>query len=542
LAQDEAFKSAMAEVMGCGDAVSAGRIVAVEKALRPIWEVLPKNRYSGVEWRLLRFVVHRYFMKQYSLLVRGLEPSRIVNASHSGISDVLGGLYATPSKDKARRIEAVVEGKGAAKGFSLGDAALLVATIEQLIANQESGLLERAYNYNRKATMGNLDHADLASVIETYMVMWMMNDNMADAVELLKDPKLVAEAIPHWDDISNFANGMVKNLEFTREHSALPGHARAAITHEYSFDDARDVVGSITRSFASFWETECQRIKATLVDLDKDGTGRVHTADFYGSNQGGEWRFGESEAYLRELGALDESSPSGGKYIIIPNYLQGASNCIVTTDSYLVCCVNECEDIMNEIEQVVGAPIASPEVLAPLVGNMTNWDDDAPQLDQGMRDQLQHIAEIHGGRVPLHGRLFAQWLHFVFPRECPFPHKAGDASTVTPVEFGDEYIASEEDVTSHAAIQLPRNDSGARTDDAAPWMSRWSEDEELIADYSAHLGGGPNEIVRRLSAVCGVSSLIVVFWAMWLKMHDESKCSYTAPGVASSFRQKSHFV
>merc|ERR1719456_170289 len=155
--------------------------------------------------------------------------------------------------------------------------------------------------------------------------------------------------------------------------------------HAYSFKDAQEVVGSITKGFASFWETECQNIKASLVTLDKDGTGRVTLSDFYGANTDGEWRFGESENYLRELGALDESSSLRGKQVIIPNYLHGANNCIVSTSNYLVCCVNECEDTMNDIEAAVGGPVASPETILPLVGNMTNWDDDGPEFDEAMQ-------------------------------------------------------------------------------------------------------------------------------------------------------------
>ena len=197
---------------------------------------------------------------------------------------------------------------------------------------------------------------------------------------------------------------------------------------------------------------------------------------------------------------------------------------------------------MNEIEDAVGAPVASPEILAPIVGNMTNWDDDAPQLDQDMRSQLQHIAHIHGGRVPLHGRLFAQWLHYVFPRECPFPHKTGYSSSVTPSQFGDEYIATEEHVMAYAAMKSDVNVSN----DATPWMSQWSEDEELIADYSAHLGRS-SEVVRRIASACGASSLIVLIWAMWLKTNggsDGSSCSF-AEGVSfvtSPDAHKTHFV
>ena len=81
--------------------------------------------------------------------------------------------------------------------------------------------------------------------------------------------------------------------------------------------------------------------------MDKTGTGRISLADFYGANVDGEWRYAESEAYLREIGAFDESPGFGGKNIIIPNYLPGNSNCIVSSSNYYMCCANEYEDIMS---------------------------------------------------------------------------------------------------------------------------------------------------------------------------------------------------
>merc|ERR1719162_1234969 len=114
----------------------------------------------------------------------------------------------------------------------------------------------------------------------------------------------------------------------------------------------------MTKSFGSFWSNECRTVKDALVKLDKSATGRVSLSDFYGANMEGEWHFGESEAYLRELGALDESR---GKHVIIPNYVQGASNCVVGTAHYLVCCVSECEDYLNQIEDAVEASVAEPQ-------------------------------------------------------------------------------------------------------------------------------------------------------------------------------------
>ena len=66
--------------------------------------------------------------------------------------------------------------------------------------------------------------------------------------------------------------------------------------------------------------------------------------------------------YLRELGALDESSSSDPR-VMIPNYLISQTNCIASSDYYSVCCIDECESLMGKIELAVGAPKASPDSL-----------------------------------------------------------------------------------------------------------------------------------------------------------------------------------
>merc|ERR1719394_1482016 len=159
------------------------------------------------------------------------------------------------------------------------------------------------------------------------------------------------------------------------------------MTQRYSFEDAQEAVTSITKTFASFWENECQSIKASLLTMDKSTTGRVLLSDFYAAKAAGEWRFAESEDYLRELGALDETSRYAKK-VIMPNYLQGPNNCLVTNEHYFVCCVNECETVLADIEEAVGSPVASPsEILRPLE-NLTSFDDEPLRLKGMLTTQL----------------------------------------------------------------------------------------------------------------------------------------------------------
>ncbi|CAK0804646.1 unnamed protein product, partial [Prorocentrum cordatum] len=222
--------------------------------------------------------------------------------------------------------------------------------------------------------------------------------------------------------------------------------------------------------------------------------GRVPLAKFYGTGLDADWRFAESEAYLRDLGALDETSSWRGKQVIIANYIQAASNCIVSTSHYLVCCANDCESLLGEVEAGIGQPVGTPDEILLLIGNMTSQvtldDDDAPHLTASLRAQLEEIASAHGGQVPIHGRLFAQWLHYAFPRTCPFPHKAGSVSAQTPTEFGDGHAVSSRDMQEHGFTPQAPVDK-----EDLEWMSQWSSEEELIADYKGLTDCGARRLI-----------------------------------------------
>merc|ERR1719265_1672134 len=330
------------------------------------------------------------------------------------------------------------------------------------------------------------------------LVNWMVGDDPEAVRALLRNQTLREKYIPHWNGLVEFAEGQAKALEFQRQQApeerqriGISSATKNALSMQFSFDEVQEVVGSITKTFASFWESECQSMKSGLLDMDAHATGRVPLSKFYGTALDSEWRLGESEEYLREMGVLDETSSWKGKQVIIPNYMQAASNCIVATQHYLVCCINECESLLTEIEMRIAAPTATPSEILAIVQNMTSpvsEDDDAPlRLDKSLTSQLEQVALSTGGKVPLHGRLFAQWLHYVFPRECPFPHKTGVVSSATPSEYGESHIATTEDMRQYAADATSLDIPESLGKDELQWMSQWSEDEELTLDYSLEL-------------------------------------------------------
>ena len=78
--------------------------------------------------------------------------------------------------------------------------------------------------------------------------------------------------------------------------------------------------------------------------------------DFYKTSiDDNTFEFQESEEYLRDLGALDGTDPSHPS-VIIPNYIQSASNCIASESLYSLCCLNECEQLMSHLEREIDAP------------------------------------------------------------------------------------------------------------------------------------------------------------------------------------------
>jgi len=227
---------------------------------------------------------------------------------------------------------------------------------------------------------------------------------------------------------------------------------------------------------------------------ESDGSGRVRLGDFY---SGQSFHFSESVDYLRQLGALDESNKANLR-VIIPNYLNAPSNCIASSAYYGVCCIDECEEIVSQLERKLQAPTASPAEVAAILP-MQLGDLQSPSvagnrtLSKAILDKLQELAEHHGGRVPIHGRLFAQWLHVVYPRECPYPHVSGTIQPKTGKEWkasGKSVKARQEEKQQYIEVasrlkEGPRQQSATEADDLCNAM--WTMEEELVDEHAHRL-------------------------------------------------------
>jgi len=473
------LERAMADALGHGHGVEHSRLLQIRGYLSTLFQSLPKNSHGRIERSMVRYALHRYFAERYGITVKGLEPTKFKHTSqgHVGAQILLDNVPAYA--------EAVLEGRFANHGFGLEDSVVMAASLEQLVLGSGTWALQKAYNLQNFTTSASLPRESFEELLNAYVLQWLVGDAADIDSEEFRNTSnraLIEESVPQWIQIRDFARGEVDRLEHERQN----GNPFVSET-QYNLKDAQNVVRSITAGFGHWWEPTCQEIKGNLLaEQDASNAGRVRLSAFYRRNiQKGEWRFGESEAYLRELGVLDDTSSWRGPQVIIPNYMQSSSNCIITSTYYHVCCINECEALLKQVEDGIKAPVATPSEVLEIVKNMTAMEVDRPGLHTSLSQQISRIAETHDGKVPLHGRLFAQWMHYAFPQECPFPYRGAKART--PAEFGDDHIASEEEMRRHVKegkrSESQRQSNGIVEEDEEERWSQWVHEEELLADY-----------------------------------------------------------
>jgi len=247
------------------------------------------------------------------------------------------------------------------------------------------------------------------------------------------------------------------------------------------------IVEEIGATYGTYNSMECDTLKSELVDVESQKAGRVRLSDFYEKGRSSTFALSEKVDYLRVLGALDETDPNQ-LHVIIPNYVGARPNCMVTSKFYAICCSNECENLMGALENSLASEAALPEQIIQLVSGLSSDTVSAPRrLSATLVGRLHSIAESNEGKVPLQGRLFAQWMHHAFPRECPFPHQDG-TNPQTPDEWmqGSGHAtskASEEEMKAHVGRdteEKPRGPEARQHHHFEEHELPWSDSEKLL--------------------------------------------------------------
>merc|ERR1719310_1492486 len=295
--------------------------------------------------------------------------------------------------------------------------------------------------------------------------------------QILTASKKMGSYFPAWDDLLLWMEDVRQGVAYTER-----GRSNPFVAGALPLGAMHRVVSEVPKRFGRWHDALCTTMKNKLVDLENTrSTGRVSLSAFYGGkNTGKDWEFEESVDYLRQLGALDESNPRQMR-VIVPNYLIGPNNCIEASEAHTYCCKDECEVLVAEVERGIAAPMGAVEDIVRIVSQISSDTVEAPRnLTSELMRKLESVANRHGGRVPLHGRLFAQWMHHAFPNECPHPYVSGTTAPQTTDAFkksGGNAFVTNQDRDQYISAHTPPQ---KLSEDEAESLL-WSEEEELLS-------------------------------------------------------------
>mmetsp|Transcript_115002 Transcript_115002/g.187390 ORF Transcript_115002/g.187390 Transcript_115002/m.187390 type:complete len:577 (-) Transcript_115002:90-1820(-) len=458
------------------------RLDSIKHSLMPIVAAVPKNEKGKLGYAAVSYALYRLFVQRHAWFVVGLEPFKAlaewnstsaVSVIDQRVPEYVAGLFHTRLGEH---------------GFGLHELAVLAATLEHLVHKESLLRLSHAYlslDYSKEDVLSTGEGEE---VMDTYMAMYILGPLIRNLSTV--NPKWVRFLRAN---VSQLYPSFPETQQFVREVSESVAPAR---DYRY-YSDMASLVEEVGDRYGRWQDYECRALKEMLVEIEDQGTGgagRVRLADFYKANlNNGKWQFCENVEYLRKLGALDESNPDNLR-VIIPNYINGPSNCVASSSYYSVCCINECEEILSHLEIKIAAPESTPTKIANLISQLPSATVAGNRtLSPWLLRRLDDVAEHHNGVVPLHGRLFAQWLHYAYPRECPYPHAMGTTSPQTADQYvrenREDFAESKEEMTRIIELPVPRQARAEETGNMEEVLEQqcamWTMEEELVVERAA---------------------------------------------------------
>lgn len=376
-----------------GKGTEAAHVTAMRDQLKPLFNVLPKNRYGFLGHAAARYALHRHFVHRRMWNIKGLEPSSLWTED----SDTI------PKASVPAYVQYYLEEQMGGVGFGLPDLAVFAAGLETIIEDDVHYQLREVFVEEKVSTGARLHGTDADKMLEAFLARRLLG---------------AAAARRHADANQAWPGPFAPILKFAKEQRASlePSHPRGL-----DFKSLVKLAGQADEKVGDAYKTSCQHLRGNLLNVGSETAGVVGHAAFTESHAvGDQWRLSESAEELKELTTSFNRS-SASDFVVVPNYVYSTSNCIQTAGYYAVCCPNECEGLAAQVEAQVGASEAEPERLAGILSSLGAGDAVAGMHANALSARLKEIAAWHMGAVPLHGRLFSQLMHTAFPGVCPLP-------------------------------------------------------------------------------------------------------------------------
>eukprot|EP00439_Symbiodinium_sp_Y106_P012117 s7589_g1.t2 len=476
----------LAEQLGAERASAVERrALPLEAVLRPILQALPKSGSGNcLGAAAARYALHRVFVQERGWFVKGLQeldPSRVV----ANASTVAASPVAILQDQVPEAVKSLFEEPLRQQGLCLRELAMLAALLEDLVHRETMQRVGSAFNSHHVPLVGRVTVERVTAMLEYVMMSYILEVASLDGTNLVADDaKAYLEGRLPMEDVYP---SWPKTQKFIRDIQEVVAPSQKG---SLSFEDVTHIVEEINEHYGRWHdESDCADMKSVLLNMEGKCPGRVDLSRFYSASlYEDRWQFSESVHYLRDLGALDESQPESS--VIVSNYVLGASNCVGTSRFYAQCCVDPCDQLMAQLEKALAAPRAAPSDLRAALAAL-------PAPDSTVRpvEELQKASE--DGLVALHGRLFAQWLHHAYPRQCPMPSRAGmrlwqELPRDFTLRTGQDYAATHEEMKRYADQKLSK-EGVCRL----PWIS----EELLVSEMPATASVGPPDVAHSLKAV-----------------------------------------
>lgn len=472
-----------------------------EVLLKSLLAIVPGSNGDRFSAPAARFALHKHFVRHYGWHLKGLEPAGAAWNSSSPVQAVI--FQRLPAS-----VRSLFESRLKDGGLLGREVAVLAATLELLVHAEARERLRGVMRMLNLRTNESMTEGEAHKVRDWYMTSYMLGKSPWTTSRL--DLKGLVVEMPNMYPAWPKVTGMIDDIMSKRrqvEHRA---------GGDVAYDEVAGVVEEIGHRFGPWQNQICSDLKSSLMEVRDDGTGRVALSDFYHAGLNGKWQFQESAEYMQKLGSLDVSTPSSPR-VIIPNYVWSASNCMGASETHDVCCISECEPLMAQLEREIGAPTALPAQIAEVVSNLPSSTMPAGrQLPALLMSRLQAVAAANEGVVPLNGRLFAQWLHHAYPRECPFPHVAGATAPVNVFAWE----ASHHDLPLADPSAMSKLADQSHRSDAPVLSAPWDNEEELLVDTQHSI---PVGAVFVHLACAGAASCVAVLGLMRTAMHAARK-------------------
>eukprot|EP00928_Gymnodinium_smaydae_P025507 TRINITY_DN2028_c0_g1_i8.p1 TRINITY_DN2028_c0_g1~~TRINITY_DN2028_c0_g1_i8.p1 ORF type:complete len:569 (+),score=113.78 TRINITY_DN2028_c0_g1_i8:99-1805(+) len=492
------FLSEIENVLGSDHSASIQkRLSPMEVMLRPTLGALPRDEQGRYGHMAVRHALHRLFVKKHGWYIKGLDTSGESSPGASfadNLPEYLQGLF---------------EARLGSHGLTAHEVALLAAVLENLVHREAMQHLDQAYEVQGMSTNeSGMAVEKVDSLIDTYMAMKILSYDAATLKRKSPHPaKYLHRAIEYqydgWQAVRSFARDVREEASGERT--------------SFGYAEVLEVIERIADQYGRWQNRECEALKLQLLKIEDSGNGRVTLANFYNASLTEDAPFNETRDFLRQMGVLDETEMDNPR-VLVANYVLSGINCLGESAYYNQCCINECENLVEHLEREIKSPDATPERIVEVIPSLSL---SKRRLEPKLLQRLQAIADNNGGRVILHSRLFAQWIHYVFPRECPYPQvwkdarpmdrsdyeKATGRKTSTPLKEMRAFV----EASQHRLSQAPS---------AEAWdeLSLWSHEEELYAHASPPQAGRSADRPSRLGVFARRIAFVVVLGILGLKL------------------------